>query len=78
MPAIVLGDFNEDLLSAPSSSELLRLMSSKGFTQLITVPATDSGTLLDHNATTTTVVYVVDTILIMMPHTFLYLCKIDA
>lgn len=56
IPTIVLGDFNDDLLPTPSSSKLLRLMSSRGFSQLVTMPTTDSGSLLDHiycNATGT-------------------------
>ena len=64
MPTVVLGDFNEDVLSTTSSSRLLRLMSSKGFSQLVKVPTTDSGSLLDHiyynGIATGTVVDVVD------------------
>jgi DNA replication protein DnaC len=64
MPTVVLGDFNEDLLSTASSSRLLTMMSSKGFSQLVKVPTTDSGSLLDHiyyNGTpTSTAVNVVD------------------
>ena len=48
VPTIILGDFNNDLLSTSSSSTLLQFMSSKGFFQLIQVPTTDSGSLLDH------------------------------
>ena len=48
MPTIILGDFNDDLLSTSTSSTLLQLMSSKGFSQLVQVPTTDSGSLLDH------------------------------
>lgn len=47
MPTIVLGDFNDDVSTA-SSSQLLRMMSSKGFSQLVKVPTTDSGSSLDH------------------------------
>ena len=64
MPTVVLGDFNEDLLQTATSSRLLRLMSSKGFSQLVKLPTTDSGSLLDHiyyNGTaTSTFVDVVD------------------
>ena len=52
-------------LSTASSSRLLRLMSSKGFSQLVKVPTTDSGCLRDHiyySGTTTNVfIDVVDT-----------------
>ena len=48
MLTVVLGDFNEDLLPTGSSSRLLRLVSSKGFSQLVKVPTTDSCSLLDH------------------------------
>lgn len=48
IPTVVLRDFNNDLLPTPSSSRLIKLMSSKGFSQLITVSTTDSGSLLDH------------------------------
>ena len=48
VPTIILGDFNHDLLSTSTSSRLLQLMSSKGFSQLVQVPTTDSGSLLDH------------------------------
>lgn len=48
MPTFVLGDFNDDLLPTPSSSKPIGFMSSRGFSQLITVPTTDSVSLLDH------------------------------
>lgn len=64
-PTIVLGDFNEDLLSRSSSSRLLQLMSSRGFSQLVQGPTTDSGSMLDHiyysGSTDNTFVDVVDT-----------------
>ena len=47
MLTIILGDFNENLLS-PSPSPLLQLMSSRRFYQLVQGPTTDSGSLLDH------------------------------
>ena len=63
MPTVVLGDFN-NVLSITSSSRLLRLMSSKGFSQLVKVPTTDPGSLLDHiyynGIATGTVVDVID------------------
>ena len=40
VPTIILGDFNEDLLSTPSSSQILHLMSSRGFAQLVKVSTT--------------------------------------
>ena len=48
VPTIILGDFNDDLLSTSSPSRLLQFMSSNGFFQLVQVPTTDSGSLLDH------------------------------
>ena len=65
IPTVVLGDFNEDLLSTACSSRVVTLMTSKGFSQLVKLPTTDSGSLLDHiyyNPTaTSTFVDVVDT-----------------
>ena len=65
MPIIILGDFNEDLLSTGSSSRLLALMSSRRFLQLVKLPTIDSGSLLDiyYNGTIvdTSFVDVVDT-----------------
>ena len=62
VPTIVLGDVN---ISPASSSPLIQLMSSRGFTQLVQVPTTDSGSLIDYiyyNGTTdNTFVDVVDT-----------------
>ena len=48
IPTIILGDFNENVLSSSHASLLSRFMSSHGFSQLLTVPTTDQGTLLDH------------------------------
>ena len=48
VPTIISGDFNEDLLSRSTSSRVLQFMSSIGFSQLVQVPTTDSGSLLDH------------------------------
>ena len=48
VPTIILGDFNEDIFSKSNSSRLLHFMSSKRFSQLVKVPTTDSGSLLDH------------------------------
>ena len=47
VPTIIVGDFNEDI-SRSNSSRLLQLMTSRGFSQLVQVPTTDSGSLLDH------------------------------
>ena len=44
---IIVGDFNEDI-SRSNSSRLLQLMISRGFSQLVQVPTTHSGSLLDH------------------------------
>ena len=49
LPTIILGDFNVNLLTESSTtSTLLDFMSTRGFTQLISTPTTDSGSLLDH------------------------------
>ena len=65
IPTVILGDFNENLLPCTSSSRLLQFMFSRGFSQLVKVPTTDSGSLLDHiycNGTATDIlVDVVDT-----------------
>jgi exonuclease III len=47
IPTIIVGDFNEDLLTKPSNS-LTALLESYNFTQKITEPTTDYGSLLDH------------------------------
>ena len=65
IPTVVLGDFNEDLLSTAHSSRVVTLMTSKGFSQLVKLPTTDSGSLLDHiyynHIATSTFIDVVDT-----------------
>ena len=65
IPTVIVGDFNHDLLSTSRPSRLTELMSSQGFLQLVKVPTTDSGSLLDHiyynGSVTTTYVDVVDT-----------------
>ena len=48
IPTIILGDFKEDLLSRSTSSVLVQLMSDREFHQLVHLPTTDSGSLLDH------------------------------
>ena len=47
-PTIIVGDFNDNLLAVSRLSTLSQFMSSRQFTQLVQVPTTDSGTLLDH------------------------------
>ena len=47
IPSVVLGDFNENVLSG-SDSQLIDLMSSYGYSQLVQSPTTAQGTLLDH------------------------------
>ena len=44
---MILGDFNEDILSQPNS-RVVSLMSNHGYSQLVTSPTTDQGTLIDH------------------------------
>ena len=64
LPTVILGDFNENLLPYTSSSRLLQFMSSKGFSQLVKVATTDSGSMLDHiyyNQPCAGVVEVIDT-----------------
>ena len=41
MPSIVLGDFNDNIMSG-------HLMSSYGYSQLVQSPTTAQGTLIDH------------------------------
>ena len=47
VPTIILGDFNEDILSQPNSN-IVSLMSNHGYTQLVTSPTTSKATLIDH------------------------------
>jgi len=47
-PTIILGDFNENLLSSSPVSPLPGFMSALGFSQLMAEPTTDQGSLLDH------------------------------
>ena len=66
MPSVILGDFNDNLLSTTTNSfRLLGFMAAKGFSQQVTMPTTDSGSLLDHiyynGSTTNSFVDVVDT-----------------
>ena len=65
-PCVVVGDFNEDILHQTNSA-VLKLMSNFGYRQLVQVPTTPQGTLIDHmyyknhNSHDTTVVYIKDT-----------------
>ncbi|XP_048256969.1 uncharacterized protein LOC125382713 [Haliotis rufescens] len=43
--SIIMGDFNENILS---SSSIQTMMESNGFTQMVSEPTTEGGTLLDH------------------------------
>ena len=45
-PTIVLGDFNEDI--SKKESPLLHLMASFHYQQVVKMPTTDQGSLLDH------------------------------
>ena len=47
LPTIILGDFNQNLFDTPETN-LTGLMRSHGFTQYVSHPTTDSGSLLDH------------------------------
>ena len=47
IPAIILGDFNCDITNG-KNTPLLQYMRSRGFSQLVTQPTTDNGTLIDH------------------------------
>ena len=48
VPTIILGDFNENLLYLQTEPPIVSLMSSHGYTQLVTCPTTAQGTLIDH------------------------------
>ena len=47
MPTLILGDFNDNILGQ-SNSSVVSLMSSHGYTQLVTSPTTSRATLIDH------------------------------
>ena len=47
LPTIVMGDFNEDIIDK-RDSRILNLMPSNAYTQLVSHPTTDRGTLIDH------------------------------
>ena len=47
LPTIVLGDFNDDIKD-DTHSKVLEFMSSNTYTQLVSHPTTDRGTLIDH------------------------------
>ena len=45
-PSVILGDFNDNVLN--KQTKFLQFMSRKGYTQLVSTPTTDRGTLIDH------------------------------
>ena len=45
-PTVIMGDIKEDLLK--KRSKMKDFLSSKGFSQLVTVPTFDKGSLIDH------------------------------
>ena len=47
LPCIILGDFNEDILQQ-LNGRIVTFMSNHGYTQLVTLPTTARGTLIDH------------------------------
>ena len=47
IPTVILGDFNEDILSQLNTS-IVTLMFNNGITQLVTSPTTAKATLIDH------------------------------
>ena len=49
LPTIILGDFNEDVLHhTESDSRIMNFMSRHGYTQIVNLPTTNKGTLIDH------------------------------
>ena len=52
MPICVMGDLNEDILLT-QEKHCCTMFQSKGFTQIVTKPTQDSGTLIDHIYTNT-------------------------
>ena len=48
VPTVILGDFNNDLLSPNHSTVIAQLLEIRGFKQMITQSTTDAGSLLDH------------------------------
>lgn len=47
IPCVILGDFNEDILHH-TDSRIASFMSNHGYTQLVHLPTTDRGILIDH------------------------------
>ena len=47
IPTLILGDFNENILSQPNSS-IVTIESNHGYTQLVTSSTTSKATLIDH------------------------------
>jgi len=48
VPTVLLGDFNNNLLSPDHSTLIIQFLQIRGFKQMVTQPTTDSGSLLDH------------------------------
>ena len=48
LKCVILGDFNENILHQ-TNTRIISLMSSYGYTQLVSSPTTARGTLIDHN-----------------------------
>ena len=47
MPTVIMGDFNDNLVDTPITL-LTELMKHHGFSQYVTKPTTDGGSLIDH------------------------------
>ena len=47
VPTVILGDINHDVSCQPES-QIINLMSTHGYTQLVNTPTTAKGTLIDH------------------------------
>ena len=77
IPAMILVDFNDNQLFLSPTSALSRYMIPLGFSQLITMPTTDQGSLLDHITTIGLMLFLwmlwTHTILIIVPASYLYL-----
>ncbi len=47
IPTVIMGDMNDSLMDT-GISRITTVLSVSGFTQLVTTPTTDKGTLIDH------------------------------